>query len=95
MRFEWDLAKAASNNQKHAITFEDATTIFDDPDHFTVNVTKPEHGEVRIMAVGSISTGRMIAVVYTDRERRRIISARKVRKNEQREYDTRKASAQR
>ena len=29
--FEWDVAKAAENAGNHGITFEEATTVFDDP----------------------------------------------------------------
>jgi uncharacterized DUF497 family protein len=96
MQFEWDPDKAAGNIAKHAISFEDAVTVFKDTDYFAFNVTKPEHGEVRYLAVGMMHDGGMAAVVYTIREsKRRIISARNVRKNEQREYDNRKASPQR
>jgi uncharacterized DUF497 family protein len=93
MEFEWEPAKSAINLQKHKIAFEDAATVFDDPHHYIVEVTKPEYGEARYMAIGALFDGRMAAVIYTDRQRRRIISARKVRKNEQREYDLRKTSA--
>ena len=91
--FEWDPVKASSNLQKHGIDFYDATTVFDDPQRVAINVTKPEHGEVRYLIVGMMNNGRMAAVVYTIRHHRtRIISARKVRKNEQRDYDRRKAA---
>jgi uncharacterized protein len=90
IRFEWDPVKAASNLEKHNIDFEDAITVFDDPKSFDADVTKPEYGEIRYLTVGMMYDGRMVAVVYTIREsKRRIISARNVRKNEQREYDNR------
>jgi uncharacterized protein len=88
MEYEWDPPKAASNLQKHEIDFLDATTVFDDPVHVEKEVTKPEYGKRRYIAIGMMDDGRMATVVYTDRGHiRRIISARKVRKNEQREYD--------
>ena len=31
IEFDWDPAKAASNKQKHGISFEDAMTVFLDP----------------------------------------------------------------
>jgi uncharacterized DUF497 family protein len=31
MRFAWGEKKAASNLVKHGISFEEATTVFDDP----------------------------------------------------------------
>ncbi|MCC6167634.1 MAG: BrnT family toxin [Caldilineaceae bacterium] len=45
------------------------------------------NGETRSVAVGQIAGGGIITVVYTMRGRvRRIISARKARRNEQRAY---------
>jgi len=43
MRFEWDRRKATTNAKKHAITFDEAATVFgdrlaltfQDPDHST------------------------------------------------------------
>jgi hypothetical protein len=93
MEFEWDATKAASNLAKHKITFEDAITVFNDNDYYTVDVSKPEYSEARFIAIGMMLDGRMVAVVYTDRQRRRIISARKARKNEEQEYHSRKISS--
>jgi len=31
MRFEWNPEKAASNIQKHGISFDEAVTVFKDP----------------------------------------------------------------
>ncbi len=31
LRFEWDPDKAAANLDKHAVTFEEAITVFGDP----------------------------------------------------------------
>ena len=31
MEFEWDEAKAQANLAKHAVSFEEAKTVFDDP----------------------------------------------------------------
>jgi uncharacterized DUF497 family protein len=31
VQFEWDPEKAASNEAKHNISFEEATTVFGDP----------------------------------------------------------------
>jgi uncharacterized protein len=30
-RFEWDEDKAASNLDKHGVSFDEASTVFDDP----------------------------------------------------------------
>jgi uncharacterized DUF497 family protein len=87
VEFEWDPAKEATNVEKHGITFGDAATVFDDPFHLTEDSSKPEYGEERSIAIGLVA-GRVVTVVYTDREeQRRIISARRSRANEQRRYD--------
>ena len=31
LEFEWDAAKAASNQRKHGVTFKEASTVFGDP----------------------------------------------------------------
>lgn len=88
MEFSWDLAKAAANLTKHGISFVGALAVFDDPQHIEVDSTKPEYGEARHIAIGMMSDGRIIAVVFTDRDGvRRIISARTARNNERRKYN--------
>jgi uncharacterized DUF497 family protein len=73
-------------------SFTDAATDFDVPHHVTADRTKPEQGDERILAIGMVA-GRLVAVVYTDRkDRRRIISARSVRKNERERYDSSKTT---
>jgi uncharacterized DUF497 family protein len=90
IEFDWDPAKAANNLEKHNIDFEDAIAVFDDPQAFTVDVTKPEHGEDRFLRVGMMDDGRLTAIVYTYRGGKcRIISVRRARKNEQRKYSNR------
>jgi hypothetical protein len=86
MRFDWDDAKQAINEAKHGISFVDAATVFDDPAHVVEDSTRPEYGEDRRKAIGTVS-GRVVAVIVTDREgRRRIISARRARPDERRHY---------
>ncbi len=43
MEFEWDEAKAASNLAKHAVSFEEAKTVFDDPVY--VDFCDPDHSQ--------------------------------------------------
>jgi uncharacterized DUF497 family protein len=77
MEFDWDPAKEAANIGKHGITFNDAATVFDDPLHLTEDSSRPEHGEERRLAIGVVA-GRLITVVYNDRDdRRRIFPARR------------------
>ncbi|MCC6791318.1 MAG: BrnT family toxin [Thermomicrobiales bacterium] len=92
MEYEWDPNKEATNLTKHGISFSRAVTIFDDPNHFEEDSTKPEHVEQRTRVIGMV--GEILATVtYTNREdRRRIISARRARDNERKRYDRRKTS---
>lgn len=93
MDFEWDPAKDEINTQKHGISFVDAASVFDDPDHLDEDSTYPEHGENRRRAIGAMGPV-MVTVVYTDRDgRRRIISARRARRNERARYDQSKTSS--
>jgi hypothetical protein len=85
--FEWDLNKNSSNKLKHGISFGIAALIFLD-----VTIEKSvihESGEERIIAIGKIK-GKFITVIYTIRsDRKRIISARKSRTNEVKDYEQR------
>lgn len=83
MDFEWDENKNLLNIKKHRIAFEDAAKIF-----FKVRIEKPSFrdNEERYLAIGEVNN-RIITVVYTIRKKNiRIISARKARKNEEKEY---------
>jgi uncharacterized DUF497 family protein len=86
LAFEWDPAKDEANEHKHDISFTDAIMVFDDPQHIVDDVTRPEHGEKRAMAIGRVGAF-VFAVIYTERhQRRRIISARRARRNERERY---------
>jgi uncharacterized DUF497 family protein len=81
--FEWDEEKNILNRAKHGIDFDDATEVFYGP---IVSRRSDRNNEERWIAVG-YSEDRLIAVVFTRRiEVIRIISARRARKNEEREY---------
>jgi uncharacterized protein len=85
MRFEWDSAKAISNEAKHGVPFAYAARVFLDARRFT---EKSPHGsqEVRYVVMGMIE-GRLFVVVYTLRTRIiRLISARKGNVREQKKY---------
>jgi uncharacterized DUF497 family protein len=86
VEFDWDESKAVSNFNKHGIDFDDALEVFSDPLARTTEATGPEFGEIRYKVVGTAGE-RVIAVIYTDRGTvRRIISARRSRRNERRDY---------
>jgi uncharacterized protein len=81
--FEWDERKNELNIAKHRIDFEDAIAAFDE----SLILRRSDRGtEERWIAIG-YSDDRLIAVVFTRRaDVIRIISARRARKNEEREY---------
>lgn len=85
--FEWNASKARTNFKKHGITFEEATTIFGDPDAITIESQIPS-GEQRFVTIGTTTASRVIiVVVHTDRNNRiRLISARPASRAERRQY---------
>ena len=88
MNFEWDPSKAASNVQKHGVSFEEASTVFGDP--FSRTIPDPLHSdeEDRWVTVGLSAHMRTLVVVHTDRgDSIRIISARRATRPERRDYE--------
>ena len=83
MEFEWDENKRKLVIERHGIDFRDAVQIFDGP---TRETPSPRMDEERWLAVG-VADGIEIAVVYTIRNgRRRMITARRARTDERRDY---------
>ncbi len=86
--FEWDLNKAASNLQKHGVSFEQASTVLDDP--LSQTIYDPDHSqeEERFVTIGQSDGGALLVVCHRDREDRlRIISARPAESHERRDYE--------
>ena len=88
MEFEWDPAKALSNQKKHGISFEEATGVFDD--NLSSTVLDPDHSvsEFRFLIFGLSKFGKYLVVSFTERnDRIRIISARCMSRHEIRAYE--------
>lgn len=88
MHFDWDLRKAKSNLKKHALSFEEAATVFYDP--LSATFDDPDHSseEGRFVTVGYSSRNRLCIVVHTDREDTlRIISARQATAQERNRHE--------
>jgi uncharacterized protein len=86
--FEWDSDKAVSNQKKHRIAFDEAKTIFGDPNELTIYDEDHSAEEDRYISLGRSSRGRLIVVSYTERDDRiRIISARPANRRERNEYE--------
>lgn len=88
VRFRWDPAKAARNLAKHRISFEEATTVFDDP--LSDTFPDPDHSleEQRFVIIGASERGTILVVSHTDDgEIVRLISAREATYGERRVYE--------
>ena len=88
LEFEWDAAKAASNQRKHGITFKEASTVFGDPMARLGDDPRHSEREERLVLVGTSRRGRLLAVMFTERAQAiRLISARRATSNERSDYE--------
>ncbi len=89
MKFIWDKEKAVANQQKHHVSFEEASTVFDDPAavlFYDEDHSIEEHREV---IVGHSIQKRLLLVFFTELAENiiRIFSARKPTKRERKDYE--------
>ncbi len=87
MKFDWDEEKAAENQAKHDVSFDEAKEVFFDPD--VIDEYDVEHSvyEDRYYVIG-FSSRRLLTVVYTERSGLiRIISAWKSTNKERETYE--------
>jgi uncharacterized protein len=90
-RFEWDADKAASNLQKHHVSFETAARVFADP--FAISAQdRIEAGEYRWQTLGIVDGVLLLLVAHTVQdddgiEVIRIISARRAEPKERKRYE--------
>jgi hypothetical protein len=90
LRFEWDDRKNAENKRKHAVSFEEAQTVF--YDDRAILIDDPDEVEDRFLLLGLSTTLRTLVVCHCYRVRDeviRIISARKALREERADYETR------
>ncbi len=88
MVYEWDPAKAAANLKKHRVSFEEAASVFLDPQALTF--LDPDHSEEeeRDITIGRSARRRVLFVAHGERDgRTRIISARRATRRERRQYE--------
>ncbi len=85
--FEWDEGKNSINKNKHRIDFADASRVFYDENRVSKLDSRENYGEDRYQVIG-MSYGTVLIVVYTERHGNtiRIISARRVTKQEENAY---------
>ncbi len=89
LRFEWDARKNRSNAEKHGIGFEEAQTAF--YDGHAAQFSDPDHSaeEDRFILLGMSFKLRVVVVCHCYRESEwviRIISARKAKESEEKDY---------
>ena len=89
MRFEWDEAKNRESKRKHAVSFEEAQTVFLDEN--ALRFYDPDHSEDedRFLMLGISFRLRVLVVCHCYRAGDtiiRIISARKADKQEEADY---------
>ena len=89
MRFIWDPKKAAANSRKHGISFEEASTAFEDD--LAMTSADPDHsvGEHRWVTLGISARRRLLVVSHTEEEEDiiRVISARPATRAERKLYE--------
>ncbi len=88
-RFAWDNKKAAANLAKHQVSFDEASTVFDDPLAFIFDDETHSLEERREIIIGHSLNQRLLLVSFTERSNEiiRIISARSVTRKERNDYE--------
>lgn len=88
MRFAWDPEKAAQNERKHGVSFEEAVTCFDDPSGCYFRNEAPSY-EDRLILIALSARARLLFVVHAEvgQDEIRIISARRASTAQQRLYE--------
>jgi len=91
MVFERDTRKAAVNRTKHGVSFEEAVTVFGDPEVLDGPDVRHSERERRSLRLGRAATGRVLMMADTIRRRDdgesvRIISARRASRRERTAY---------
>ena len=90
--FSWDTRKAITNFEKHGVSFEEAATIFADPEGLNWEDSVHSAQEARYKRVAMSVGGNILIMVYTVRRTKdgketiRIISARRASRKERKAY---------
>jgi len=86
MEFGFDKRKSESNKRKHGINFVEAQALWQDPDRIVVPAkTQIEN---RFVLTGKIASQHWSAVFTIRMGKTRIISVRRARKQEVKEYES-------
>ena len=80
MEFEFDTKKNEKNKIKHGIDFYEAQSLWDDPDFIEIPLKTSD--EPRFLVIGKISEKHWSGIITYRRDKIRIISVRRARKEE-------------
>jgi len=86
--FESDPEKADANLQKHAVSFDEASTVFGDP--LSLLMPDPDHSadEERYLVLGMSARQKLLLVAFAERPpSTRLISARRATRGERKRYE--------
>lgn len=89
IKFEWDENKNQTNIKKHGVSFEEASSVFNDEDALIINDESHSKNEERFILIGFSYKYNLLVVCHCYRQNDsviRIISARKATKTEKKEY---------
>ena len=89
MTFSWDDRKERSNQSKHGVSFEEATTAFADENARLKHDPDHSQDEDRFILLGFSAKLRILVVAHAYRQNEtevRIISARKATRKERKQY---------
>jgi len=88
IKFEWDKKKSIINIEKHGVSFEEATTVFNDINAVLFNDPDHSGNEERFILLGMSTKANLLIVCHCIRsaETIRIISARRATKRESEQY---------
>jgi len=89
LSFEWDKRKAATNLKKHKVSFDEASTVFDDPLAYIFDDEDHSQAERREIIIGQSVIRRLLVVCFTERVQDliRIFSGRLATKRERQDYE--------
>ncbi len=88
LRFDWDPKKALQNLEKHGVSFDEASTAFQDTTSITISDPLHSADEDRFVLLGYSHRNRLLTVVHTERgDRIRIVSARPATRKERLRYE--------
>ena len=86
MEFEYDNNKSRINKEKHGIDFEKAQSLWDD-DNALIIPANIMDDEMRYALISKLDEKYYVAIFTLRNEKYRIISVRRCRKNEERNYE--------